>query len=181
VVVAYALSHPVRVAGLVLVSPLPTNSLATPREARPPDPAALALVDQLEADDGRQRDPEALSRAWRAAYLPTQLGNPDAADRVTDTSGLPNEYPWHAAQGLVAVLGDLGPYDWRPLLRDLQVPMLVVAGTAEQEPIEHAAEWADLAGAGRFLELEGVGRHPWAEAPEVFFTTVGRFVNGESV
>jgi hypothetical protein len=59
--------------------------------------------------------------------------------------------------------------------------MLVVAGTAEQEPIEHAAEWADLSGAGRFLELDDVGRHPWAEAPEVFFSTVGRFVNGESV
>lgn len=181
VVAAYALAHPERIDRLVLVAPLPTNSHAAPGEARSPSPQALAEVDQLEADGGRERDPEAVSRAWRRAYLPTQVGDPAAIERITDTSGLPNEYPWHAAAGLIGVLGDLGPYDWRGLLRELAVPLLVVAGTADQEPIEHAAEWAELAPDGRLLTLDGVGRYPWAEAPERFADVVGRFLTGESV
>lgn len=181
VVAAYALAHPGRVDRLVLVAPLPTNSHAAPGEARAPSPQALAAVDQLEADGGRARDPEAVSRAWRHAYLPTQVGDPAALDRITDTSGLPNEYPWHAAAALVAVLGDLGPYDWRSLLRGLAVPLLVVAGTADQEPIEHAAEWAELAPDGLLLALDGVGRYPWAEVPGRFNEIVGRFLAGAPV
>ena len=40
------------------------------------------------------------------------------------------------------VLASLGDYDWRPGLRDVQAPALVVHGEADPIPVASALEWA---------------------------------------
>jgi proline iminopeptidase len=141
----------------------------------------VAHLDQLEAADLRTSDPAALCRAWREVYLPLLMGRPESFARLAPVCDLPNEHPWVVARTLVHVFVELLDYDWRPALRDLHVPTLVVHGSEDHDPIERAVEWVDAVGDGRLLELEGIGQLPWAEAPERFFAVVGRFVDGQPI
>jgi proline iminopeptidase len=181
VVVAHALEHPATVNRLVLVSSIPVRSGVRPAPARQPAPHQVAHLDQLEAAGLRASDPAALCRAWREVYVPLLMGRPEAFDRLTPVCDLENEHPWAVARALVHVFAGLASYDWRPALRDLAVPTLVVHGSEDHEPIEHAVEWVDSLADARLLELDGIGQLPWVEDPDRFFGAVGRFLDGESI
>lgn len=75
-------------------------------------------------------------------------------------------------------MASLGDWDWRPALRALPAPTLVIHGTADPLPLEGAREWVTTAPEGRLLLLEGVGHFPYLEAPERFFPAVSEFVEG---
>lgn len=77
------------------------------------------------------------------------------------------------------VLPSLGDYDWRPGLKQVQAPTLVVHGTADPIPVASAIEWTTALPNARLLLLEDVGHFPYLEAPDVFFAAVERFVCGE--
>lgn len=77
------------------------------------------------------------------------------------------------------VLPSLGDYDWRPALKHVQAPTLVIHGAADPIPAASAAEWATVLPDARLLLMEGVGHFPYLEAPEAFFAAVERFVRGE--
>jgi proline iminopeptidase len=179
--VTYAAQHPGRVERLVLVSPLPCRSGVLPRPVPPAPPDRLAALDQLQAAGLRVTDPVAYCRAWRTTHLPPMLGDPAAFERLADVSVLPNEWPWHSARHLVSVFTELCEYDWRPLLRSVPVPALVVHGTLDQDPLSVAEEWVDALPDGRLLPVEGAGPMPWVERPDVFFRYVNRFLAGEPV
>jgi proline iminopeptidase len=107
------------------------------------------------------------------------MGRPEAFERLTPVCDLPNEHPWAVSRSLVHVFAQLASYDWRPALRGLDVPTLVVHGSEDREPVEHAIEWVDALPAARLLELGGIGQLPWVEDPDRFFGVVGRFLAGD--
>jgi proline iminopeptidase len=179
VVVSHALEHPGTVSRLVLAAPIAVRAGARPSPARQPAPHQVAHLDQLEAAGLRSSDPAALCRAWREVYVPLLMGRPDAFTRLTPVCDLPNEHPWTVARSLVHVFAQLPTYDWRPALRHLDVPTLVVHGSEDLHPVEHAVEWIDALSDARLLELDGIGQFPWAEDPDRFFDVVGRFLAGE--
>jgi proline iminopeptidase len=179
VVVSHALTHPGTVARLVLASSIPVRASARPAPAREPEPHQVAHLDQLEAAGLRSSDPAALCRAWREVYVPLLMGRPEAFERLTPVCDLPNEHPWAVSRALVHVFAQLSTYDWRPALRGLDVATLVVHGSEDHEPVEHAVEWVDALPDARLLELGGIGQLPWVEDPDRFFGVVGRFLAGD--
>jgi len=179
VVVTHALTRPGTVERMVLVSAIPLRASARPAPGREPEPHQVAHLDQLEAAGLRASDPAALCRAWREVYVPLLMGRPEAFVRLTPVCELPNEHPWAVARSLVHVFAQLATYDWRPALRDLDIPTLVVHGSEDHDPVEHAIEWVDALADARLLELGGIGQLPWVEDPDRFFGVVGRFLTGE--
>ena len=68
-------------------------------------------------------------------------------------------------------------YDWRPLLRGLPVPTIVIQGEADLLPVTLAEETAGTIGNARLLLLPGAGHMPFWEAPEHFFGAVDAFLS----
>jgi proline iminopeptidase len=73
----------------------------------------------------------------------------------------------------------LGDWDFRPAMKSIQAPTLVIHGTLDPLPLEGAREWSRSMRNTRILELEGVGHFAYLESPEVFFSTVNQFLRGE--
>ena len=90
----------------------------------------------------------------------------------------PNEWPDHVTRALAHVFVDLGLYDWRRELASFEVPTLVVEGDGPNEA-DAGVAWVTSAPNARLLRLAGALRHPWLEAPEAFFSAVGRFLGGD--
>jgi proline iminopeptidase len=72
----------------------------------------------------------------------------------------------------------LGEWDWRPALRAVTAPALVIHGTADFISLESAREWAAALPNGRLLLLEGSGHFPYLEVPERFFAAAEAFLQG---
>jgi pimeloyl-ACP methyl ester carboxylesterase len=181
VAVRFALDHPDRVASLALAAAVPTHSAAEAAEGSEASPAQLARLDQLQAAGMPSHDPAGWCEAWREVYVPLRMGRPERFTDLAPVCHLANERPEHVARSVIRVLSDLHPYDFRPELRALAPPVLVVHGTADPDPIEHAEEWVQCVPDGRLLALDGVGTIPWVEDRERFFPVVSAFVRGDPV
>jgi proline iminopeptidase len=72
----------------------------------------------------------------------------------------------------------LGDWDWRPALRAVTAPALVIRGTADFLPLESAREWTAALTNGRLLLFEGSGHFPYLEVPEQFFAAAEAFLEG---
>lgn len=180
IIATYAIQHPERVTKMVMAAAIPVRASVRPNPARTPAPHLVAHLDQLEASGVKDSDPAAYCVEWRKVYVPLLMGDPTAFERLAAVCAYQNEWPWNVARSLVFVFAQLGSYDWRPHLRDVDVPTLVVHGSEDHDPVEFAREWVDAMPDARLLELAGVGQFPWAEAPDAFFTAVDAFLGGSS-
>lgn len=75
-------------------------------------------------------------------------------------------------------VASLGDWDWRPALREVRAPTLVLHGSHDVIPLEYAREWAGTLPEGRLLVLDGLGHFPWAEDPDRVYTAVDVFLRG---
>jgi pimeloyl-ACP methyl ester carboxylesterase len=175
VVTRYALTRPERVDRLVLVAPIAPSSDVALSPLPEPGPAELARLDQIRAGG----DQQAVCAAWRRAYIGPQLVDPALVERLIEVAcPHPNEWPDHVTRALAHVFVDLGLYDWRSELASFEVPTLVVEGDGPNEA-DAGVAWVTSAPNARLLRLTGALRHPWLEAPEAFFSAVGRFLGGD--
>ena len=76
------------------------------------------------------------------------------------------------------VAASLGNWDWRPALRRVNAPTLIIHGTADPLPVASAREWAAALSEARLLLLQGVGHFPYLETPDAFFTAVDTYLRG---
>ena len=134
------------------------------------DAAERAVLERIEPAALEVPDPQVHSAYSRAMY-PAWFADRDLAKlfsppRSTSVTG--------AAVG--ARLRREG-YDWRPLLRGLPVPTIVIHGEADLLPVSLARETAGVIGNARLLFLAGAGHMPFWEAPEHFFGAVDAFLS----
>lgn len=72
----------------------------------------------------------------------------------------------------------LGEWDWRPILRAVQAPALVIHGSKDPLPVATARVWAAALPKARLVVLPGRGHFPYVEAPAEFFAIVDAFLRG---
>ena len=130
---------------------------------------ALVRAGELGTVDGTSEDPgahAAYSRAMYPAYFAdraiVEMFSPPRAESVTGSA-------------IAARLRREG-YDWRPALRALRAPTLVIHGEEDLLPPAVARQIADLLPQARLEIIPGAGHMPFWEQPERFFSLVSAFL-----
>lgn len=186
VVARYALDHPGRVARLVQIGPVaPASEIAARTPAPGEDPGGLdmeawgAFVEDFRA--GRaQEDPEGMTDRYWEIFLPYMFGDAAKA-RLYDPppADLPNEQVHRMLATVRTVMGTFGDYDVRGPIGELDLPVLIVHGTADrQAPYESARAWLGAFGNARLLTVEGAAHLPWVEAPDQVMPAIATFLDG---
>ena len=180
----YAIRHPDRVERLVQVSAVPPaaalmSSAGGDRRAERIDLEAVrALEARWEAGEFDSAQGE-FCRQHQALTLPGSFADTSFVSQVPNVCQYENEWPVHLWPYFGALLGSFGEYDWRPQLRDLRVPRLVIHGREDGIPIEGGHAWAAGFDNARFVELSPAGHFPFLEQEEAFFRIVDEFLDGE--
>lgn len=127
--------------------------------------AALQRFDAAVSSD----DPAEHSAYSRALY-PAWFADPALAAMFSPPRS-------ESATG-AAVAGQLrrDGYDWRPLLRALRTPALVVHGDGDLIPVEVARDLVAVLPNARLERIPDSGHMPFWEAPSVFFPIVDAFL-----
>ena len=133
-------------------------------------PAERATLERLDLATLQQPDPHIHSAYSRALYpawfADRELASLFSPPRSTSVTGA----------AIAARLRRDG-YDWRPLLRGLRVPTIVMHGEADLLPVSLAEETAGTIEGARLVLLPGAGHMPFWEAPEHFFGVVDDFLS----
>lgn len=180
----YAIRHPERVERLVIVGGIPLQQRQLSQAFRDlsasRDSATQNRLGELR--EARVADPgdASICREYLALYFVPFFADSTAASRSTGDfcAGSPEALRNQLNNVGRYTEASLGDWDWRPPLRELSVPSLIIHGTADPLPMEAAREWAGVLPNGRLLLLDGVGHFPYVEAPERFFQAVEVFLQG---
>lgn len=150
---------PERVAGLVLVSPAITGDVGPPPQLRPllSSPPFRALAPATIRRFAGEVTRERIARSWAD---PTRATVEDVA-AYTRWTRVPG---WELA--LYELFVAEPPPDLRPVLRDIDVPAVVVSGDRDSviSPASNRRT-ADAIPTGRYVELAGCGHTPQEECP----------------
>ena len=132
--------------------------------------AERATLERIDLTALLQPDPDVHSAYSRALY-PAWF-----ADRDLATLFSPPRSTSVTGAAIAARLRREG-YDWRPLLRGLRVPTIVIHGEADLLPVALAEATAGTIEGARLVLIPGAGHMPFWEAPEHFFSVVGDFLS----
>lgn len=130
---------------------------------------ALERLGRVGTVDGRSDDPgehSAYSRAMYPAWF---------ADRAIVEIFSPPRSESVVGAAVAARLRREG-YDWRPALRALHAPTLVIHGEEDLLPADVARQIAELLLQARLELIPGAGHMPFWESPERFFALVSSFL-----
>jgi proline iminopeptidase len=136
----------------------------------PGDRAVLEHIDQqalLAPDPGVH---SAYSRAMYAAWF---------ADPALATLFSPPRSHSQTGAAVAARLRGEG-YDWRPLLRAVSVPALVIHGERDLLPVSVAREIVATLGQARLEIIPDAGHMPFWESPQLFFSLIESFLSTPS-
>ena len=184
----YAAAHPDRVERLVLDAPAPPT---------------LALRDALQDEFARRSrvrfTPERRARidrglqAWSAASDPVRncrevamgfltLYQHDPGTKLAirgDVCAGPPEAVRRQLAVSAAIYRSMGDFDFRPAVRRVTAPVLVLYGETDAIPRAGAEGWAANFGDARLLVIPGTGHLVHIERPGLFFPAVERFLGGQ--
>lgn len=131
------------------------------------DRTVLHRLDPLKL---RESDPATHSAYSRAIY-PAWFGDPDLAQLF-----VPPRSESSTGAAVASRLRREG-YDWRTLVRGVQLPTLVIHGEEDLLPACAARELVALLPNAMLELIPAAGHMPFWEAPEIFFDRVSRFLN----
>ncbi|HEU4830111.1 MAG TPA: alpha/beta fold hydrolase [Gemmatimonadales bacterium] len=185
VIALYAQKHPERLGRLLIVSGLPLTRAGLvesfTRMAASRDSGELRGMDAaMTARQANPADP-APCRAYYAIWFRPFFADTSSALRTKgDICAGSAESRRNKMQSVDRfTFASLGDWDWRPLMRTVQAPTLVIHGTEDPLLLVHGREWAATLPNSRLLVLDDIGHFPYVEAPERFFPPVETFLSGE--
>ena len=180
----YAARYPERVGRLIIVDAVPTTAaqfapVFERMDARR-DSATRTRVDVLRAAKLADPGDAAACRAYYAVWFLPAFADGAALRRSRgDFCAGSREALANKVRNVDRyTLQSLGAWDWRPALRGVRAPTLVIHGTEDFIPVATARDWARTLPNGRLLLLDGVGHFPYLEAPDRFFAAVEAFLDG---
>jgi proline iminopeptidase len=180
----YAFKYPERVSHLVQLAPLPPrrspymDQIIEDRERRT-DSGAMEALQRRQQAGGFDDDPARLCREINYLSWGATFADPVAALEVPDVCVHENEWPTNLGPYLEALLGSYGDYDWRPELRVVTAPRLVVHGIEDNVPLEGSREWVAGQPHARLLVLQETGHWPHYENRGAVLDSIERFLGGD--
>ncbi len=180
----YAIQYPKRVTRLVQLAPLPPrrtpymDEIIEDRERRTDAEAMQKLQERQQAGEF-DADPARLCREINYLSWGATFADPVSALEVPDVCVHSNEWPTTLAPYLEALLASYGDYDWRPDLRKVTQPRLVVHGAWDNIPLESSKEWVAGQPNARLLVLQKAGHWPHYEDRGAVLDAVEAFLSGD--
>jgi proline iminopeptidase len=180
----YAGRYPERVGRLLVVDAIPARRVLQLQglqrlDARR-DSTTQRRVQELRAARLAKPDDATACRAYYAVWFRATYGDSAAARRSRGDfcAGTPEALANKVRSVDRFTTPSLGDWDWRPALRAVTAPALVIHGTSDFIPLESAREWVAALPNGRLLLLGGSGHFPYVEVPERFFAVADEFLQG---
>jgi pimeloyl-ACP methyl ester carboxylesterase len=181
-VLHYARRHPEHVDKVIVSSPIPMRKFPywdiymKVYDDRA-DREAYAQVNEMRVNRDDRNNPEAYAKAYTQAILAGWVADESSIKRLSSTPFVaPNASPERAITLYLALLKELGEWDWREELAGVKAPTLFVFGSEDPMPAESLAEWpAHIPGARKHV-IQGCGRLPWLEKKSEFLSTVEAFL-----
>ncbi|MBI2942309.1 MAG: alpha/beta hydrolase [Chloroflexi bacterium] len=181
---AYCLTHPSRVSGLIYLSGTGVDSAwhaeyRANRAARL-GPEGQRRLSELQARLSLARGEEfaAVSRAYSELYLSTDLADPTHMRRVMPSLFIEGMHP---KQEVNRLLGE----DANRFVESAGLPeqlaacptrALIVHGEADPRPVWAARKLAGLLPCAALVTIPDAGHYPWLERPDVFRDTLRSFL-----
>ena len=76
-------------------------------------------------------------------------------------------------------MDSLGEWDFRPDLKSLSVPVLVVEGAETAVPLDGTREWVSNTGDARLLLIPRAGHMNWLDQPAAVVLALDQFFRGQ--
>jgi proline iminopeptidase len=183
----YADQYPERIERLLLLAPMPIarRPYADDRRATLDTElggVARARMTEISALIPKAGDAEAvaLCREWFSLASRPYLRNPaDWSREQCDRCAAPPAAIRNRGAIARATIGSLGEWDFRPALRKLRIPALVIEGAESKVPLDSTRAWAEAMPNARLLLIENAGHLFPVEQPAAFQRAADRFLNGE--
>jgi proline iminopeptidase len=178
--ILYAAAYPERVERLLLIGPMPPTRAILERRLDESDATMGLRRRLLEVSRGMDdsADPIATCREFFSVYLKPFFVTPEGQARRRGSScdgppeGVRNYFVVNEATFM-----SLGAWDFRPVLKRLPMPALVIEG---EQSIPSTVESAKVTAASlpnsTLVLVPGAGHYPQVEQPERFFAAVHTFL-----
>ena len=97
----------------------------------------------------------------------------------SDPGAMPNEWPQHVADAMDRVRATFAEgFDFRPEIRTIAAPTLIVHGARDGIPVASSQELCELIPDAQLVVLPDVGHLPHVEAPVEFSQSIDKFLDG---
>ena len=182
----YADKHPLRVARLLLISPMsPTRTFAEERTARLNDllgPTAVARRNAIRERLAGADDRETVAICREANDIVFRLYLIDATSKklreVSRRCNIPPAAIRNRPVVEAATMASLGDWDFRPVLARLRVPVLVMEGAQTNVPLDATRAWTEAIPDARLLLVANAGHEFFLDQPETFAAAANEFLDG---
>ena len=180
--VLYAAAHPEHVERLLLIGPMPPTRAVLERRLDESDQAMgmRRRLAEVRAAMTHSKDPIATCREFFSLYTRQFFVTPDGMARRRGSScdgppeGIRNYFVVNDA-----TFASLGDWDFRPVLKRLTMPAMVIEGELSiPSTVESARIMAAALPEAALLLIPNAGHYPQVERPEVFFPEVAKFLAG---
>lgn len=185
--VLYAAAHPDRVSRLVFLDPMPVAETPFVKErndkiASVRDPQDVRRLADLGKQAAGASDPRLLEICRQEVALnfkPYFAGPRPAAADKWDLCDVPPAALRNSATVFKSVVGSLRHFDFRPALRTLRVPALVIEGDKTNVPLDSTRAWAAAVPGGRLLLVPAAGHATFADQPAAVLDAIRGFLAGK--
>jgi proline iminopeptidase len=186
VVAKYAVEHSGKVDRIVFLSPMaPTRDLNRQRAAHLTSMLTEKEIARMTEIDGlwEKASDNELSTLCRDSVLPVLKLYVVEPTNLQRTRGKMCDYSPEALRNMnktgAAGVASLGDWDFRPILRTIRKPALVIEGEESNVPRDEARAWAASLQDGRLLLIPQAGHMNWLDQPDAVISALDEFFRGK--
>ena len=77
-----------------------------------------------------------------------------------------------------SAVDNLGDWDFRPLMKNVRVPALVLEGAETNVPLDATREWVKFLPNARLLLIPHAGHQNWVDQPDAVISAMDEFFRG---